>query len=117
MRLLALSPCAMPKLRHQLQFSQGVDQVLPRDRLPQLFHRAETEPLRSLVDDRDDEDRNIRNQRIGFRLLEKLPAVHPWQQDVEDDRGGKELSGAGQSLYPVGSRDDLEPSAGEIEGQ
>ena len=68
----------------------------------------------TVVQDADDDDRDVREVGVGLEGGQDGPAVHPGHQHVQGDRDRPALAGEPQALLAGGGGDDVEAFGLEV---
>ena len=85
--------------------------------LDEVRRGSESRSARMLVDDRDDDDRDVPGGGIGLECLQDGPAVHAREPDVEEDHRGPDPAHGLQPGRAVPGGRDPEGTAGEVRGE
>ena len=81
--------------------SQRIDQLVATNRLEEIHVRTEGQAPGPIVDDGGDDHRDSGGGGVRLELGQYLPAIKPWQLDVEHDGGRQHPADQLESLDTV----------------
>ena len=94
--------------------SEGGEDRVTVDWFEEVVEGPEPVPELLVVDDRDDDDRDVLGRGMRLELVQNLPAVFVGHRDVERDRERPELAGLVKALLTAERADHPIPRIAEV---
>ena len=89
----------------------AVERIPDRDgieRLEQVSRRAQSEAEGFIIDDGEQDDRDVGSGRICFQIVKDLPAIHAGHEDIQQDGLRLLFAGQAQAILSIACAGDFE---------